>query len=334
MSKSKKIIVLAVLIIGISLLHYITNVGWHLQHAVYREIYFFPIFLAGFWFGLRGALTVSLSIAGIYLPYLIISWINLPIEGFDNLLDVVIFNVVAVIIGVLVDRQRTDNRRLREAESLAAMGRAFSALAHDIKTPLIAIGGFSRLVRKKLPQGDQSLEKLDIVIHETQRLEQMVKEILDFTRPLDLHRETGSLNEAISRSMSIVEEAAEGKKITLEKNFSDNVPEIAFDKGRMEQVLINLLMNAIQASPGGRTVHVATHRKGKNIQISIKDCGTGIPEERREKIFTPFFTTKRNGTGLGLPIARKIIDAHGGLIEIENDASEGCYFKVMIPFKG
>lgn len=333
MSRSKKIILLVSLIIGISLLHYFTSASLRLQHAVYREVYFLPIFLAGFWFGLKGALAASLGITVIFVPFLIFSWTNFSIISFNSLLEILVFNMVAAIMGRLVDRQKAESLRLREAESLAAIGGALAALAHDIRAPLVAIGGFTGLVLKKMAPGDPNREKLDIVTHETERLERMVSEILDFSRPVNLRLKTGSINETISHCMAIVTVAAEAKGIRLEGSYSEDLPEISFDNGRIEQVLINLLMNAIQASPERQSVTIATLRRARYILISIKDFGCGIPGETREKIFVPFFTTKREGTGLGLAIAKKIIDAHGGIIEFESNDPEGCTFSILLPMK-
>jgi two-component system sensor histidine kinase HydH len=332
-SRRKKIAALVILILGITCLHYLTNLGWHRQHIFYRDLYFFPIFLAGFWFGLKGALMASLSVTAFYLPFTIVYWSNFSPNDFNNVMQMILFNVVAVIIGLLVDRQKAENERLREAENLATMGKACSALAHDIKTPLVAIGGFSRLVQKKLSEGDPNREKLEIVVRETERLENMLKEVLDFSRPLELKKEKEDVNRVVEQALSMVEEVARGQKVKLENRPSPGLPEASVDKMRMEQVMINLLVNAIQATPEGGTVSVSTSLNRDSVGIHVSDCGCGIPDENKQKIFIPFFSTKKEGSGMGLPIVKKVVEAHRGRLEIENNAKGGVTFTVMIPLR-
>lgn len=140
-SRSGRTAFIASLVVGISLLHYLTQPSRPYEHTFYRELYFLPLILASFWFGLRGGLATSLSITALYLPFVFRQqgWFS-PVK-FDNTMEVLLFNVVAATLGLLRDREADHQRRLREAESLAAMGTALSSVAHDMKTPLIAIGG-------------------------------------------------------------------------------------------------------------------------------------------------------------------------------------------------
>lgn len=331
MNRKNKTISVVVLILAISSLHYITNIALDYRHIVLRDLYFFPIFLAAFWFGLKGGVITSLSATVLYLPFTIIYWSHFATNDLDRILQMLLFNVVAVVIGLLVDRQKVENRRLREAEDLAAMGKACSAMAHDIKTPLMAIGGFSRLVRERLGAENPDREKLEIVIRETERLENMLKEALDFSRPLALDRRKEDMNRVVRHALSMVMEAAMGGKVSLEHRLAADLPQAIFDEKRMEQLLIDLIMNAIQATPQGGSVSVMTTRNRHYLTIDISDYGCGIPEENREKILLPFFSTKKDGTGLGLPIAKKIVDAHHGRLEIRNNPERGVTFRVMIP---
>lgn len=325
------IILIATLVVGISLLHYTTRLGLHHYHIIFREIYFLPIVLAGLWFGLRGALMTSLSISALYLPFVLLSWQNFSADDLDKLIQILFFNVLAVILGVLRNREQLEQRRLREAESLAAMGRAMSGVAHDMKTPLIAIGGFSRLAQKEFEEDHPGHQKLEIVIRETRRLENMMKDMLDFARPPALQREREDLNKLVAESLSVVEDEAQRRKVDIRQSLSEDLPAVAMDTMRMERVLINLIMNAVQASPEGETVTVQTYRDGTSLVVDIADCGCGIPLDSREEIFNPFFTTKKEGTGLGLPIAKKIVEAHEGHLKIVDNPEKGVTFRLMIP---
>ena len=163
-SKKLKIIFLFASVLTITLCHYVTELRAHHYHLVYQGVYFLPIMLAGFWFGLRGALSTSLSITILYIPFTSMHWEGFSGGDFNNVIEMILYNVVAVILGKLKDRERDQQKRLQEADRLAALGKAVSALAHDLKTPLIAIGGLSRLVQKSLEKDGPDVRKLDIVI--------------------------------------------------------------------------------------------------------------------------------------------------------------------------
>ncbi len=230
----------------------------------------------------------------------------------------------------LLQRERGEIA-LRDAESLAAMGRALSSVAHDMKTPLIAIGGFARQVQKHLKEDDLNRAKLEIVIKETRRLENMVKDMLDFSRPLDLRRDLDDINQAISESIELVEGTAQEKRVRIENRMPPDMPHCSFDATRMKQVLINLIVNAVQASPEGEVVTVASELSDHGLIIDVIDRGSGIPPESRKTVFSPFFTTKKEGTGLGLPIVKKIVEAHQGKVLIMDNSDAGTTVRVILP---
>jgi two-component system sensor histidine kinase HydH len=326
-----KIILIVILVGSITLLHYLTEMEEHLYHLSYQGLYFIPVMLSGFWFGLKGGLGTSLSITVLYLPFTVTHWNGFSAADFNSIIEMVLYNTVAVMIGGLRDRERTMQKRLHEAGRLAAMGKAVSGLAHDLKTPLIAIGGISRLLHRNLEEDSPHREKLDIIVEEVQRLERMIKEMLDFSRPLELHRSQEDMTKAISQSLAIVSNLAQERKVKVEWPSPKNLPVTSFDAARMKQALINLLINAIEASPEGETVSVSSYQKGGKIVIDVSDHGCGIPADKQEEIFSPFFTTKENGTGLGLPIAKKIIEAHKGDLEVLENREKGVIFRIRMP---
>lgn len=230
----------------------------------------------------------------------------------------------------LIQRERAQ-KALRESESLAAMGRALSGVAHDMKTPLIAIGGFTGIVHKHLEKTDPDREKLEIVLKEARRLEGMVKDMLDFSRPLELERSSEDINRMIAESLAVIESAAREKRVAIQTELDATLPRFSFDAMRMKQVLINLVLNAIQASPEEGIVRISTHFRRQSLIVDIEDCGCGIPVERREEVFLPFVSTKKEGTGLGLPIVRKIVEAHNGRVQILDNPREGVTFRLSLP---
>jgi two-component system sensor histidine kinase HydH len=326
-----KILIIVMLVGVITVSHYVSELRQHQHHIFYQGLYFLPIMLSGFWFGLRGGLLTSVSITILYLPFTFIYWKGFTAGDFNNIMEMVLYNAVGVIIGVLRDRDRAGEKRLRQAESLAAMGKAVSGLAHDLKTPLIAIGGLTRFVHENLEEDSPYREKLDIVVKESRRLENMVGEMLDFSRPLELHRSKDDMTQLLSQSLEIVSGMASEKNVTIQTQSLDDLPLISFDSLRMKQVLINLLTNAIEASPEGETVKLSSYRTGEKLMIDVSDHGSGIPNKKKEEIFSPFFTTKKGGAGLGLTIAKKIVEAHQGKLEIFKNTEAGVTFRVVIP---
>ncbi len=229
-----------------------------------------------------------------------------------------------------IERERAE-KALRNSENLAAMGRALSSVAHEIKTPLLAIGGFAKMVRRNLPQGSKDREKLDIVLQETGRLEKMVKDMLDFSRPLELRKSLENACGMVKETLSIVNSAAEAKEVSLEAHLRQCDKPVPMDGWRIKQVLINLIMNAIQASPKGEIVVINLNREKREVIFDVVDCGSGISPDQRSEIFSPFFTTKKEGTGLGLSIVKKIVDAHKGRIEVLDNPGAGVTFRVVLP---
>ena len=319
------------LVLGISSLHYGTDHGHRYLHIFYRELYFLPIVLAAFWFGLHGALATSLTITALFVPFTLIHWQNLSPDDFSLAMDKLLYNIVAVVLGLLTDRERAQHERMLDAENLAGMGKAVASVAHDMKTPLIAIGGFSSSVQKKLEKDDPNYGKLDIVIEETRRLENMVKQMLDFSGPLELDRSQADINKLVQDSIVVVSKTPEGSRVRIDMHLPNDLPPVSFDVMRMKQALINLLMNAIQASPEGETVTVSTYQKSSYVGIDLSDNGCGIPPGQKEKIFAPFCTTKKGGTGLGLPVTKKIIQAHDGRLELLDNAERGITFRILLP---
>lgn len=300
-------------------------------HAVYRILFYLPLILGGLWFGMGGALSVCGAVLVLFMPYLLIHWHGLTLGNFDELLEGLLFVVTAIILGLLVERQRSEQKARLESERLAAVGKAVSEVAHDMKTPLMAIGGFAGQVARSLEVDDPKRKKLGIVVRETQRLESMVREMLDFGRPLELQKSRENLNDVALDSVETALPLARKSGVELEPRLEPSLPEIPLDGPRMKQVLLNLLSNAIQASPPGERVRITTSLERNALRLEVADRGEGIKEEHRENLFHPFFTTKKEGTGLGLPIVKKIVEAHGGVVNFHPNKGKGVTFVVTLP---
>ncbi len=169
------------------------------------------------------------------------------------------------------------------------------------------------------------------MIHEARRLETMIREMLDFSRPLTLNCCKGDLRKTLEECLDIVEHEGKNRQAKVETRFTHHLPLLSFDDSRIKQCIINLLVNAIQASPEGEAVIVRTSVKGGLVNVDITDREKGIPPEKEEEVFLPFFTTKHDGTGLGLPIAKKIAEAHGRELRIKKGAVKGATLRVSLP---
>ena len=326
-----KITLVIIQVVFISLLHYLTDENLHYYHVFFIELYFLPIVLAAFWFGLRGSLTTSLVITVCFAPFIFWHWHNFSPDDFGRLLSVALYISSGIFIGLLREREITAQKRLLQAEGLAAIGKSLAAVAHDMKTPLVAIGGFTRQVLKKIEKNDPAHDKLTLVLKETVRMESMIKNMLDFSRPLEVQLFHGGLNEIVEDSIAIVDETARKKAVTVECILSRDLPPVAFDAFRMKQVIVNLAMNAVEASPEGEKVIIRTSNATHELIIDVVDCGSGISLDHGTEVFDPFFTTKKEGTGLGLPIVQKIVEAHGGSLEVLDNSPIGTIFRVILP---
>ncbi|MDA8306306.1 MAG: PAS domain S-box protein [Deltaproteobacteria bacterium] len=229
----------------------------------------------------------------------------------------------------LIERERSI-KALKDTENLAGIGRALSSVAHDMKTPLVAIGGFAKQVQRHLGPADPHWVKTEIILKETERLEKMVEDMLDFSKPVELRKSFEHIGPILAESVAVTKPLADAKAIELKIEAFGPIPALPLDPMRIKRVLINLLTNAIEASPKGQPVRIVHRRLGKDLVVDVSDKGAGIPCEIRKDIFSPFFTTRKGGTGLGLPIVKKVVEAHNGGIEVLNSPC-GTTFRLRLP---
>ena len=309
--------------------HYVN----HLATGVHR-LFFVPLFLACLLFGLKGGLICAALISLNNLP-LFFSSQPLDATTLLNLaMEVALYFVAGAITGFFVDREKREARKLKEAEDLALLGQAAAAVAHELKTPLVAIGGFAQQLKRELPPDHPHHKKLGIIVEQVAHMERLLREMLDYSRPLELALQEQPLEDLVCEVLSLCRPLAREAGVGLEWEISPPDCRSLLDGARMKQVLLNLVQNAVQASPRGSRVTVITRRDGDEVLVSVSDRGCGIPQAQRDKIFSPFFTTKSGGTGLGLPVSQKIVAAHGGRLELAKSDSRGTTFVVALPLNG
>ncbi len=328
-----KIVIISVMIGSILCLHYLTFPELRYYHAVYRMLFYLPLVLGSLWFGMKGAVYICVSVSVLFFPQAFRQWQGFSLDDFHRLSEGALYIGIALILGFLVERERKKQKTLVRVRSLAAVGKAVSEIAHDMKTPLMAIGGFAKQVSKKLGPDNPDRKKLDLVIKETAHLESMVKEMLNFGKPVELQFTEIDFNELVSDSVRVAQPMAKENGVELETNLAPSLPSVVLDAPRVKQILSNLITNAIQASHAGDRVQVCTSLNSLGVVLEVADHGSGIAKKYRKSIFHPFFSTKREGTGLGLGIVKKIVETHGGDVSFRINQEKGVTFTVQLPLR-
>jgi len=248
-----------------------------------------------------------------------------------------IFNFMADSLKTRDEKlKETTNEQLMRSEKLASLGRLAAGVAHEINNPLTGILTFSNLLLKKKSPDDPEREKLETIINETIRCRTIVKGLLDFARQTKPEKRFADLNEIIEYSLSLIERHASFHNIKIIREFAPSLPKMKVDTNQIQQVFMNIIINAQEAMPEGGTLIIKTSATEDGfIEIKFIDTGCGIPEENMDKLFDPFFTTKHQtmGTGLGLAVSYGIAERHQGNLEIQSQLGKGTTVIIRLPFK-
>jgi len=223
--------------------------------------------------------------------------------------------------------------RLLRSERFAAVGEAAAYVSHEIKNPLMVIGGMANQVERRLPEDPAAQEKLRIIQTEVKRLESFLGELRDFLRPAQPSKQEIDLNQVIREVKALMEEAIQEKGIRLEDRLYPNLLPVEADPNQLKQVLLNLVKNALEATEDQGAILMSSGADGGQVWFSVQDTGKGMSEDVQEKIFHPFYTTKEKGTGLGLAVINKIVTDHHGAITVSSVAGTGSTFTVRLPKK-
>lgn len=233
-----------------------------------------------------------------------------------------------------MDQLLQTQEKLMLSERFAAIGEAAAHLSHEIKNPLLLMGGFAQQVQRTLSEDDPRVEKLRIITGEAKRLEHLLVEVRDFTRPPRPSLAQTSLNELVRQVADLFQDQAESQKVVSRLALDPKLPVCMLDPDQIKQVLINLTKNALEAMPEGGELSISTARDADFVRTEITDSGRGIPEEVMKKLFHPFFSTKAKGTGLGLAVSYKLVQDHGGEITAWSAPGQGARFTVRLPLNG
>jgi two-component system sensor kinase FixL len=234
------------------------------------------------------------------------------------------------IVRDLTETKELQNRII-QSERLAALGQVVAEISHEIKNPLMMIGGFARQLAREITD-EKSVSKLNIVVTEVARLENLLSELRDLYSPRPLDRAEMDINEVLREIYELVREDCERRNIQVKLRTDVSEVVVSGDREKLKQVFLNFLKNAVEAIERDGLIVLSSTVKGKEVEINISDNGCGIPQEQRERIFTPFFTTKKQGTGLGLSISKSILESHPGCsLGFESEKGRGTTFKVNMP---
>ena len=345
-------------VILITMAHYLTGPEYHYLHDIYRRLYYIPIVVAGFLASLRGALLCSIAVSIAYFPHAFATFaVQDPAHGLEKVLEMLLYNAVALIAGVLVERERKrteeayalsksleatikekeimQNEIIR-ASKLSALGELLASLAHEIRNPLGALKGTAEIIADIAKDNKEVSKLISLHIKEINRLNDLVERLLQYAKPKRPELRPENIALILTDALRIVEAKTKDKRIAVKKEGLMNKDVLALvDRAQIEQVALNLLLNAVKVQGDGGEVQVEVYeeeRGGRKFAcFEVRDRGPGVPDELKEKVFEPFFTTDARGVGLGLSVAARIVEEHQGIIEILDREGGGTSVKVLLP---
>lgn len=345
-------VLLAAAIGVVALLHYSMPMTHVWVHPLLQRGYYVPILLASLWFGWRGGLAAATLASASYIPHIVSAWGAEPEYRAAQYIEIVMFFAIAVLTGILADHERAQRRKvedaarrleevnsqlqasfeqLRRADRLSALGELSAGLAHEIRNPLGSVEGAVKiLARRDLAETTRS-EFAEMASHEVSRLNGLLTHFLEFARPQQPKTIASDIELLLESVAKLASETAKMAQVEILVEHAMNLPMAVVDPEQIRQVLLNLVINAVQSMPAAGQIRLRALHDDRQIRIEVQDDGMGIPDEDLERIFDPFFTTRSSGTGLGLSIAYQIVNKHGGHIGARRNPERGMTFFVTLP---
>ncbi len=229
--------------------------------------------------------------------------------------------------GISPDAQADVPQNLRRLDRLANLGLFSASIAHEIKNRLVAVNTFCQILVEK----SENREMAELVRRELKQIDALVTQMLRLATPKPMAPAPVNLHELLDASLCLLEHQMSDRMIVLRRDYQANPATVIADESRLQQALINLLLNAVEAMGQGGELTAATESGGGNLRISVRDTGAGIAPENFGLIFDTFFTTKKHGTGLGLAISRRLVEEHHGKIEVQSHVGKGSTFSIILP---
>lgn len=310
----------------------------HWIHAIHGRLCYIPIVISAAWFGLRGGLVAAATISLLLMPYIFGTALDSH-ELADELTEIVFYFAIAVLAGALIDRELSSRKRAEDArlqlersQKLSLVGQIAAGMAHEIKNPLASIKGAVEILGEESTSPVEKDEFRQIVIKEIKRINRSVTDFLEFARPAKTEAHRFDLSDAVRDAVRQMNAQAKKQRIAILEDVDGGVY-VNGDREKMHQVLLNLMINAIEASDLESSIRVSLKRdpSGGRVVVTVEDSGSGISEQDAERLFEPFFSSKPSGTGLGLAVAKSIVERHGGRISLSPGSAGGARATVALP---
>jgi two-component system sensor histidine kinase HydH len=355
LSTRTKVTTIVAMVVALAIATWLTPVHLIVLHNILHHLNILPLMLAGMLFGWRSALQALLLATVLQSPSIYRHWHTMPLDAQDQIVELSTFGAAGVIAGIVADRERMQRRRvettklelervytelsenvqhLKKTERLTAAGQLAASLAHEIRNPLASISGAAGILARGQAPPESREECLDILMKESVRLNKLLSNFLDFARPR-LPRFLWTEPVSIIQSVTLLtQHLAARSHVHLVQRTPSKMREVECDPEQIKQVLLNLILNAVQATEAEGTVIIHASATENDLLIHVIDEGQGISEDKLERIFDPFFTTKEDGTGLGLAVAANIMAQHHGSItgRANSGKAAGMTFEVQLPF--
>ena len=321
-------------------------------NSSYYPILLLPVVSAATSLGVFGTVAFTILACASYLSFLLFfdwsDWARYVVEWRELLLRVIFLPMVGYLTYTLAESNRAEARKsqetatqlaaanaslkeaeaaVRRSERLAALGQLTAGHAHELRNPMGTIRASAEMLKNNIGEDGVAGELAGFITSEVDRANSLVTRFLEFAKPVRLRLEKTEVSAVLDRAVAQLG----GQPVAIFKNYSPDIHPVELDGELMERVFFNLLQNAAQASPDGAAVTIKTRQQGDWVEVAVIDRGAGIAKEQLENIFNPFFTTKKDGVGLGLAIVSKIVDEHGGRITVESEPGKGSVFHVLLP---
>lgn len=250
-----------------------------------------------------------------------------------------LLNAVASELTLIVERRRAEEDRAKLTEQLlhtdrlATIGRLAAGVAHELNEPLAGILGLAQLARRAADLPEEVASDLDKIVKASLHAREIIRSLLLFARRVPPVRTAVQLNDLVDEALDLLEPRRTRTGVDLKKRLEEGLPEVTADAAQIRQILVNLVMNALQAMPSGGTLEIRTRIDAETVVVAVSDTGTGMTDDVRSQLYVPFFTTKDvgEGTGLGLAVVQGVVSSHGGTIQVESEPGRGSTFEVRFP---
>ena len=342
---------IAIALVLTTLFHY-WSVDIHpLLHEVSQRLYYLPIVYAAYRYGLRGGMMTAIASVLLFIPHLVLHLDDA--EMFRNqTAELITFLLVGAATGSLSTQQKKEHRRYVEtseklakaydelkqatdqlliADRMASLGQLSAVIAHEIRNPLASIKGSVEILEAEIPRGNPKREFFEVIKSESDRLNKLATEFLQFGRPPRPEVVRVHPNDVARSVTALIAKQAARSGIQLDQYLDDDLPDVMIDAEQIKQALLNIVINAMQAMPDGGRLEVSSGFSESGVVFRVTDSGPGIPGEVRDRLFDPFVTTKKGGTGLGLAIACRLVRQNQGNIRAADAPGGGSVFELELP---